>query len=171
MKRWNAERWSRAARRWLTAPPRQRLAAGQVLVLWAGAEAALRLVSLPTACRAFGVRLTPAGTSDAGSISVGGGATGELPDEVRARVEQDRASVDRVLRVVHPEGGCLRRALVLGRLLRDLDPVLRIGVARSAESFEAHAWLEVQGTAIAEGHDSIQSTFVPLRPPSPRQAR
>jgi hypothetical protein len=83
-------------------------------------------------------------------------------------VNEARASVDRVLRVVHPTGACLRRALVLGRLLREFDPVLRIGVARGADKFEAHAWLEVDGRVIAEGSGSVDGAFVPLRPANPR---
>lgn len=69
-----------------------------------------------------------------------------------------------MLRVVRPEAGCLRRGLVLGRLLADLRPVLRIGVSRAEGRFDAHAWLEIDGVVIAEDGDPRGDRFVPLRP-------
>jgi hypothetical protein len=44
--------------------------------------------------------------------------------------------------------GCLRRALVLGHLLRHRAPVLRLGVHRNDQVFAAHAWLEISGVQV-----------------------
>lgn len=47
-----------------------------------------------------------------------------------------------------PMGGtCLRRCLVLGRRLRMLDPVLRIGVRRE-DDLVVHSWLEIGGRTL-----------------------
>jgi hypothetical protein len=53
---------------------------------------------------------------------------------------------------------CLRRALLVGWVLRDRDPVLRIGVADRDGALTAHAWLEVQGGTI--GADTTHRPFV-----------
>jgi len=47
---------------------------------------------------------------------------------------------------------CLERSLVLWWLLarRGISSQLRIGVRKSGEKFEAHAWVERDGIAIAE---------------------
>ena len=42
-------------------------------------------------------------------------------------------------------GPCLRRALVGGHLLRDLDPAVRLGVTGTGDELLAHAWLEIDG--------------------------
>lgn len=47
------------------------------------------------------------------------------------------------------ERGCLRRSLVLGRLLRDRHPTLHLGVRRSSKgAIGAHAWIEVEGVRL-----------------------
>jgi hypothetical protein len=47
---------------------------------------------------------------------------------------------------------CLERSLVLWRLLaqRGISAQLRIGVRKSGEKFEAHAWVERNGVAVGE---------------------
>jgi len=45
-------------------------------------------------------------------------------------------------------GTCLRRAIVGGYFLRARQPLLRIGVAKSAGIVTAHAWVEVDGIAL-----------------------
>jgi hypothetical protein len=47
-------------------------------------------------------------------------------------------------------GPCLRRALVLGHLLRSRSPAVRIGIAGSGDSLLAHAWLEVAGRPLED---------------------
>ena len=46
---------------------------------------------------------------------------------------------------------CLRVALVGGFLVRDLAPILRIGVARHHGEVKAHAWLEIGGRSLDPG--------------------
>jgi hypothetical protein len=47
---------------------------------------------------------------------------------------------------------CLPQALAVHALLRrrGLDPSLRIGVRKSGDRFEAHAWVELEGRALAQ---------------------
>ncbi|MET0579389.1 MAG: lasso peptide biosynthesis B2 protein [Ilumatobacteraceae bacterium] len=42
-------------------------------------------------------------------------------------------------------GPCLRRALVGGHLIRDLDPTVHLGIRGAGDTIHAHAWLEVEG--------------------------
>jgi Transglutaminase-like superfamily len=54
------------------------------------------------------------------------------------------------------ERGCLRRSLVLGFLLREHAPLLRIGVQRdSDQNLRAHAWIDVGGLAVDAGSDFV----------------
>ncbi len=71
----------------------------------------------------------------------------------RHRGERWGAAVDRALRWVPGDSACLVRATALrGLLAADGAPgaVVRIGVRRGANGFEAHAWVEQDGTPIAE---------------------
>jgi hypothetical protein len=88
--------------------------------------------------------------------------SGVLPAWVELRLR----AVDLVFTVWRfgPAGDCLRRSLVTGHLLRELDPVLRIGVRRDGDRLRAHAWIEARGVAI----DSDPSGFVPLEARRPR---
>jgi hypothetical protein len=83
-------------------------------------------------------------------------ATGVLPGWVQLRLR----AVDLVFKVWRfgPAGDCLRRSLVTGHLIRELDPVLRLGVRRDGSRVRAHAWIEARGVAI----DSDPSGYVPL---------
>lgn len=55
----------------------------------------------------------------------------------------------RVMRNWPVEGVCLRHALVAGHRVSDLNPTLRIGVARTApDVMKAHAWLEIAGRSL-----------------------
>ena len=63
------------------------------------------------------------------------------------------AAVDRALRWLPGDAACLVRASALHELLvsRGLPgAVVRIGVRRDANGFAAHAWVELDGTPIAE---------------------
>jgi hypothetical protein len=50
---------------------------------------------------------------------------------------------------------CLPRSLTLWWLLRrrGIDAVLRIGVRKEAEQFQAHAWVEYRGAVLNDGRD------------------
>jgi len=47
---------------------------------------------------------------------------------------------------------CLRQSLLVWCLLRrrGLDPELKLGVRKERTSFDAHAWVELQGVALAQ---------------------
>jgi hypothetical protein len=65
-----------------------------------------------------------------------------------------RAARATALLVRHWPAGdtCLRRCLLLGHRLRDLGPVLRIGVLRKPDGgFAAHSWLELDGATFDPG--------------------
>lgn len=80
--------------------------------------------------------------------------------DARALSPQDRCrsarwgtAVDRALRWVPGDSACLIRATALrGLLTADgvSRAVVRIGVRRGAAGFEAHAWVELDGTPLAE---------------------
>lgn len=68
--------------------------------------------------------------------------------------------VNRVFRHSPFGDTCLRRALVLGRRIRRLDPTLVIGVRHDASgSPAAHAWLIVAGVAL----DPLSDQYEALR--------
>ena len=55
------------------------------------------------------------------------------------------------------DGPCLRQSLVAGHILRQHDPILRLGVATEHNSVQAHAWVEVGGVVVGE-----TSGYLPL---------
>jgi len=79
--------------------------------------------------------------------------TPSLPATERLLAERWGAAVDRALRWMPGDRACLVRAsalrdLVIGRGLP--RAVVRIGVRRGVTGFEAHAWVEQDGSPIAE---------------------
>lgn len=48
---------------------------------------------------------------------------------------------------------CLRQALLVHWLLRrrGFSPELKLGVRKDADTFDAHAWVELQGAALGQG--------------------
>ncbi len=71
------------------------------------------------------------------------------------------SAVDRALRVLPGDRACLVRSQALRELLATdgLDrAAVRIGVRRGPRGFEAHAWVELDGTPIAEPV-SLQGAF------------
>jgi len=65
--------------------------------------------------------------------------------------EREAADIRLALRVISHRpfnGTCLRRALIMGDILRDRDPLLRVGVAKDAGRVQAHAWVEIDGIAL-----------------------
>ena len=66
------------------------------------------------------------------------------------------------------EATCLRRSLLLYGWLRrrGLQPVLLLGVAERTGPFQAHAWVEVEGTPLLDsdlGHRPFEAAAVPAR--------
>jgi hypothetical protein len=61
-------------------------------------------------------------------------------------------------------GKCLEKSVVLWFLLsrKRVPAELRIGVRQSANGFEAHAWVEVQGTIVNDTEDVLHN-YVPFR--------
>lgn len=65
--------------------------------------------------------------------------------------EREAADIRIALRVISHRpfnGTCLRRALVMGDILRSRDPLLRVGVAKEGGRVQAHAWIEIDGVAL-----------------------
>lgn len=118
--------------------PREVLTTLHVLALITFVELTIRWVSLPRLTRLLGVRL------DLGSASPPSRPyrLSTLPPRARRRLRCTRRVANHW---PFSAGPCLRRSLVAGRLLRDLDPSLRLGVAGSGDELHAHSWLEIDG--------------------------
>jgi Transglutaminase-like superfamily len=100
---------------------------------------------------------------------VGGDGGSEVPQSGGDRMDQAQwniaarwgAAVDRALRWLPGDSACLVRASALRQLVvtRGLPlATVRIGVRRHASGFEAHAWVEHDGTPIAEP-DRLRGAF------------
>jgi len=87
-------------------------------------------------------------------------STARDPGRAIARVSRavDAATRRHVYRMT-----CLRRSLVMQHELRraGVETELLLGVRRSGESLEAHAWLEVDGTPVREREDP-RAQYEPL---------
>jgi Transglutaminase-like superfamily len=61
-----------------------------------------------------------------------------------------------------PRASCLTQALAADAMLRRSGrlPDLHIGVAREGSAFEAHAWLELDGTVLVGNHDLHRYTLL-----------
>jgi hypothetical protein len=100
-------------------------------------ELGLRRNDLPALCRKLGIECDLRSAEPPATEQV------VLPRRTRTAVLACAYAVAR-----WPLGGsCLRRCLVLGRLLRSLEPVLRIGVRRHGE-LVLHSWLEIGGRTL-----------------------
>lgn len=116
------------------------------------------------------VERAPAGAADA-TPEIGAHGmprpSATRPDDDPARtarlVGRWRAAVDRALAALPGDRGCLVRATALHRHLRaaGLDAVVRIGVRRTGDALDAHAWVEVDGAPIGEPADHV-AAFAPL---------
>jgi len=108
-------------------------------VVWlARIERTLRRRDLPAVCRVLGI------DCDLRSADPPATQRAVLPRNTRTPVYACQYAV------AHwpPGNTCLRRCLVLGRRLRHLGPVLRIGVRRDEGLFVAHSWLEINGRTL-----------------------
>ena len=120
-------------------------------------EATIRWVRLPRLARLLGVTFEPRselGAGDQEGLSLPAdttittkGPAAEL--HLPVPVAMARRSVTRLMRIWPLGAGpCLRESLVLGRLIRDEAPVLRLGVARYGHRLRAHAWVEIGGRPV-----------------------
>lgn len=114
-------------------------------------EASLRSATLPTTCRRLRIRL---------DLEQGG-----PPDGTAVLPRWTQVPIHAALAVARrwPAGDtCLRRCLLVGHRIRELGPVLRIGVRRDEHgAFRAHAWLEIDGRTLdagAEGFTTLRTT-------------
>lgn len=101
-------------------------------------ERGLRSSDLPAVCRMLGIAV------DLSSATPPATQRAVLPRNTRTPVYACQYAV------AHwpPGDTCLRRCLVLGRRLRHLGPVLRIGVRKDGDEFVAHSWLEIDGRTL-----------------------
>jgi hypothetical protein len=111
-------------------------------------EVGLHVTSLPRLARRLGVRL---------DFDAAGPRPLPAPDR-DARTASAIRLAARLAGSWPTDARCLRHALLLGHLLRDHDPVLRIGVAKENDQVAAHAWLEIDGVAVTP-----PSHFRPLK--------
>jgi hypothetical protein len=120
-------------------------------------EATIRWIRLPRLTRTLGMVFEPQAELGAGSL--GGGDAHSDPSvsskgpaaegDLTVPVVMARRSVDRLMSVWPLGAGpCLRESLVLGHLVRDREPVLRLGVARHGHRMRAHAWVEIDGQPV-----------------------
>ncbi len=78
-------------------------------------------------------------------------------------------AADSVLRFWPGGSQCLRRALIAGHLLREHNPSLHIGSARSDGRLRFHAWLELEGRVTADPDALQYRRLVRLRPAEGRR--
>ena len=117
---------------------------GRALFTRATVEVGLRVVPLPALAGALGVRVgreRSEGDQPAPSES---GSERKLDVELL----RARQAAEVVMRNWPARRPCLRRALVLGRLLEHHGPLLRLGAAPTKGGFFAHAWLEINGRIV-----------------------
>lgn len=102
-------------------------------------ERGLRRSDLPALCHTLGI------ACDLRSAAPPATEQAILPRNTRTPVIAGQYAVAHW----RPGDTCLRRCLVVGRRLRHLGPVLRIGVRRDqAGAFVAHSWLEIDGRTL-----------------------
>jgi hypothetical protein len=137
-----------AFQRFLRLPVQERRTLLHALVTLLFVEATIRWTRLPRIASALGVRLhvDPQRPSAAPSYP----PPPPPPDaDLAVAIVDARRNVARVMDVWPLGAGpCLRSSLVLGHLIRDRDPVLRLGVARVGHRLRAHAWIEVDGVPV-----------------------
>ena len=91
-------------------------------------------------------------------------ADNRLTELEQTTAERWGVAVDRALRWVPGDSACLVRAGALSQIVQSRgipNAVVRIGVRRGESGFEAHAWVEQDGTPIAEP-TSLRGAFSSL---------
>ncbi len=128
-------------------------AAGLIVVV----ELLVRWVKLPRLSRMLGVRLNlepaPAGVE---RIRVR-----DLPPRAARQVRCTRRVADAW---PFSQGPCLRRSLVAGHLLRNLDPSLRLGIGGTGDQLFAHAWLEIRDRPLEDVSSFSRFQQAPIEP-------
>lgn len=111
------------------------------------AEVAIRRHGLAGASRVGGLQLAMDGAAAPVAMPFEAGLT-----------DRELEQLDiawRLLRWGPFNGTCLRRAVVGGYFLRHRDPLLRIGVTKTAGKVAAHAWVEVGGVGLDPDGSSV----------------
>ena len=114
-------------RRLLRTPPRDLLTAVHVVVVIAAVELLIRWVPLPRLSALLGVRLNLAPVEAPAEQLPRRRAVAARPAPVALHAPRRRR------RGPSAPGPCLRRSLVVGHLLRDQHPALRLGVAGTGD--------------------------------------
>lgn len=135
---YRARRLARGVVRTLQLPPGEILTTLHAFAVIVVVELLIRTVPLTRLSRALGCRVSLA-PAVAGAQRL---RLKDLPARARRQVRCTR-------RVAHAwpfsQGPCLRSALVVGHLLREHDPAIRLGVLTTDGDVYAHAWLEIDG--------------------------
>ncbi len=151
----SSRRLGRKIRGALRLPPHEWLTTLHAVSILVIVELLIRSVPLPRLSRLLGVRVDfqPA-RADPERLAVR-----ELPPRAERQLRCTRRVADAW---PFSRGPCLRRALVGGHLIRDLDPAVRLGVAGTGDSIHAHAWLEIDGRPLetVTGFRAFQQTPV-----------
>jgi hypothetical protein len=104
----------------------------------------------------LGLRLLPFPRLRAWAAPKSDAYSQNISDEAaRAQIRQVRARVAQAARNHLYPMTCLRRSLVLQRMLRrrGIPTELRLGVRKEDGTLQAHAWLEYQGQPVGEAED------------------
>jgi hypothetical protein len=123
----------------VSVPPRELPAVVAAAMVAVAVEVGLRTLKLPTLARLMS---TP--------LADDGGAPEQVVDRypMPPRLVLRMRAVRRVMRHWPFGDACLRLALVSGQRIRELRPLLRVGVAKGDDGVRAHAWLEVDGVSL-----------------------
>jgi hypothetical protein len=133
----------------LRTSPGKLVALAQVGALLLLAELLLRTVPFPKVAKAFRVTVPASDGHPQGTTTA--------PFILSRREKDNLWAVRRLAPEIYgEERGCLRRSVVLGFLLREHAPLLRIGVQRdSGQHLRAHAWIDVGGLVVDAGSDFV----------------
>jgi Transglutaminase-like superfamily len=127
----------RIARAWRI-PPRELVTTLHVVAVLGVVELLVRSVPLPRLSRFLGLRLNLAPARQ--------NVQPLLETALPVRAQRQLRCAHRVADVwPFSKGPCLRRSLVVGHLLRQYDPAVRLGLAGSGDALVAHAWIEIDG--------------------------
>jgi hypothetical protein len=118
---------------------RDRVETARTLVLATLAEVAVRTMPLERAARLFGARFSREAT---------GGQPHDDLNRLPKWARRNLLVVGLTMDAWPGDGLCLRQSLVAAHRLRSLSPTLHLGVRRSADRVEAHAWIVVDGVAV-----------------------
>lgn len=141
----------RAVRSWAATGWRDRVEVVRIVLLAALVEIGVRSFRLPVLARLLRIDLELTST-DSGRLM-----TARPPDWAVKRIRLTAG----VLR--YSGQTCLRNSLVLACRLRDLSPVVRIGLKKHDGRVLAHAWLEIGGFYF----DPLASEYAPIHAAHP----